>query len=164
VFFSIAQVMTAIASLLAPAAARRFGKLRAAVGSELMSLPFLVTLGAERRLDVAVSAFWLRATFMQASTPLLQSFVMEALPHNLRARSSSINNMVWNIGWAVSSTCAGIVIQHFGYAVPFYLTAGLYATAATTFFLAFRKLPEHSGEVRVTEEAKGSRGEGTLSD
>jgi hypothetical protein len=51
-----------------PAVARRFGKLRSAVGSELLSLPFLVTLGAEQRLGVAVVAFWLRASFMQAST------------------------------------------------------------------------------------------------
>ena len=165
VFFGIAQVMTACASLLAPAAARRFGKLRAAVSSELLSLPFLVTLGAERQLGIAVGAFWLRATLMQASTPLLQSFVMEALPHNLRARSTSINNMVWNVGWAVSSTCAGLVIQRLGYAVPFYLTAGLYATAATTFYIAFRKLPEHAAtEVRVSEEAKGQRGEGAVTE
>src|SRR5436309_1207274 len=80
VWFSVAQVCTAMASLSAPAVARRFGKLRTAVASELLSLPFLVTLGGERHLPVAVGAFWLRATFMQASTPLLQAFIMEVLP------------------------------------------------------------------------------------
>jgi MFS family permease len=160
-FFSIAQVFTALAALAAPAVARRFGKLRTAVASELLSLPFLVTLGGERHLGVAVGAFWLRATFMQASTPLLQAFVMEVLPHELRARSTSLNNMVWNLGWAVSATLAGVIIEHFGYAVPFYLTATLYLTAALTFYRAFRGTSETpAAELRLSEEAKGLRGDG----
>jgi MFS family permease len=163
-FFSLAQVFTAFASLLGPAVARHFGKLRTAVASELLSLPFLVTLGAERRLGIAVVAFWMRATLMQASTPLLQAFVMEALPQGLRARSTSINNLVWNVGWAASATLAGVVIQHFGYAVPFYMTAALYATAATTFYFAFRGAREVAAEPQLAEEAKGRRGEGPFTD
>jgi len=165
VWFSVAQVCTALASLAAPAVARRFGKLRTAVGSELLSLPFLVTLGGERRLGVAVGVFWLRATFMQASTPLLQAFIMEVLPQELRARSTSLMNMLWNLGWAVSATLAGAVIERFGYAVPFYLTAGLYLTAAVTFYLAFRGTRETGAvEPRLSEEAKGLRGDGPCSD
>jgi MFS family permease len=161
-FFSLAQVFTALASLLGPAVARRFGKLRTAVASELLSLPFLVTLGAESHLGTAVVAFWLRATLMQASTPLLQTFIMEALPAGLRARATSIMNLVWNVGWAVSATLAGLIIQRFGYAVPFYCTAALYAIAATTFYLAFRRTAEIPAEPRLSEEAKGQRGEGPL--
>ena len=163
-FFSIAQVFTATAALLGPALARRFGKLRTAVTSELLSLPFLVTLGAERRLGVAAASFWMRATLMQAATPLLQTFIMEAMPRALRARASSLMNLVWNIGWAVSAMLAGTVIERFGYAAPFYVTASLYLIAAITFWLAFRRLPEHGDEVRLSEEAKGLRGEGVMSD
>ncbi len=164
-YFSVAQVLTALAALAAPAVARRYGKLRTAVASELLSLPFLVTLGGERHLPVAVGAFWLRATFMQASTPLLQAFVMEVLPQDLRARSTSLNNMLWNIGWAVSATLAGVVIERFGYAVPFYLTATLYLIAAVTFYRAFRGTRESPvAEVRLSEEAKGLRGDGPASE
>jgi len=145
-FFSVAAVATALTALLAPALARRFGTLRTAVAFELLSLPFLVTLGGETRLAVAVVAFWARATLMQSSTPLLNTFVMETLPAWLRARSASFNNLVWNVGWAVSATFAGVVIERWGYALPFYLTAGLYATAATTFYLAFRRRAASPGE------------------
>jgi len=151
--------------LLGPFAARRIGKLRTAIASQLLSLPFLVTLGAERRLEIAVGAFWMRATLMQASTPLIGAFVMETLPPALRARSASFTNLVWNIGWAASATLAGLVIQHFGYAVPFYMTAVLYASAALWFFRSFRHVreigPGASDEAaRLSEEAKGLRGEG----
>src|SRR5262245_5148410 len=118
-FFSVAQVMTAIAMLLGPVIARRFGKLRTATASQLLSLPFLVTLGAEKRLEVAALAFWLRAMLMQASTPLIGAFVMETLPPALRARAASFNNLVWNAGWATSATLSGLLIVRFGYAVPF---------------------------------------------
>jgi len=146
VFFSLAAVFTALASLLGPAVARRFGKLRTAVSAQLLSLPFLVTLGAEDRLGVAVAAFWIRASLMQASTPLVQAFVMEALPPGLRARSTSLITLVWNCGWAVSATASGVIIQRFGYHLPFYITAGLYGVAATVFYLAFRGTPEGRAE------------------
>jgi MFS family permease len=159
-FFGAAQVVTAFAGLLGPLLARRFGRLRTAVGSQFLSLPFLVTLGAERHLGIAVGAFLIRATLMQASTPLVNAFIMESLPPALRARSTSVNNILWNAGWASSAILSGVLIQHFGYTLPFLITAGLYACAATVFFLSFRHLPERPGELRLSEEQKGTRGEG----
>jgi MFS family permease len=160
VFFSLAQISTAFAAMISPVLARRFGKLRTATAFELLSLPFLITLGAERRLDIAVAAFCLRATLMQASSPLIQAFIMEALPPSLRARSTSLMNMVWNIGWAGSATVSGWIIQRFGFAMPFYITATLYGTAALFFYACFRRLSEGSDRPRMAEEAKGRRGEG----
>jgi MFS family permease len=141
-FFSVAQVVTGVSSLAAPALARRFGKLRTAVWAQMLSLPFLVTLGAEHRLELAVVAFWIRATLMQATTPLINTFVMEALPSELRATATSVIVLLWNVGWALSATLAGTVIQRFGYEVPFYATATLYAFAALYFYRAFRRLPD----------------------
>jgi MFS family permease len=164
VFFSFAAVFTAIASLLGPALARRFGKLRTAVAAQALSLPFLVTLGAESRLPVAVAAFWIRASLMQAATPLFQSFVMEALPPSLRARSASLVTLVWNCGWAVSATLSGILIQRVGYHVPFYITATLYAVAATIFYRAFRNAPEGAPPQRAPESIEGRHGEGPLTE
>jgi MFS family permease len=164
-FFAVAQVLTAFAMLLGPAIARRAGKLRTAIASQLLSLPFLVTLGAEKRLGTAVAAFWLRAMFMQASTPLVNTFVMETLPPALRARAASFINLVWNIGWATSATLAGAMIQHFGYAVPFYVTAALYLSAALWFYASFRGTREiREDEPTLTEEAKGLRGEGPMTE
>jgi len=140
-FFSVAQIVTGVSSLAAPALARRFGKLRTAVWAQLLSLPFLVTLGAEYRLEVAVVAFWMRATLMQATTPLINTFVMEALPSEMRATATSVIVLLWNIGWALSATLAGTVIQRFGYEVPFYATAMLYAVAAIYFYRSFRRMP-----------------------
>ena len=144
-FFSVAALMTAFAMLIGPVLARRFGRLKTAMASQVLSLPFLVTLGAEQHLGIAVGAFWLRATLMQAATPLMMSFVMETMPPALRARSTSLMNMLWNAGWATSATLSGWIIERAGYAVPFYVTATLYASAASYFYLSFRHLPDRPG-------------------
>ena len=73
--------------------------------------------------------------------------------------------MVWNLGWAVSATMAGLIIERFGFAMPFYMTATLYAIAALTFLRAFWGTPEtNTDELRLSEEAKGRRGEGAATE
>jgi MFS family permease len=153
VFFSLAQVSTALAALIGPALSRRFGRLRTAVGSQMLSIPFLVTLGFETHLGLAVGAFWIRATLMQAAMPLLMSFIMEALPPSLRARSTSLINLCWNVGWAASATLSGVVIQSFGYATPFSVCAVLYLAATVTFWLSFRNVTEGIAEPVPAAEA-----------
>jgi len=164
VFFSFAQILTACAALVGPVLARRFGALNTATAFQLLSLPFLVTLGAEKHLAVAVGAFWFRATLMQASTPLINSLVMEAMPPDLRARAASLANLLWNGGWALSATASGILIQTFGYAVPFYVTAVLYAIASLFFFFSYRGIAADLRRAQLSEEAKGLRGEGPLTE
>ncbi len=85
---------------------------------------------------------------------------MEALPSELRATATGLISLLWNIGWAMSATLAGGVIQQFGYEVPFYATASLYAVAAVYFYLSFRGLPETHVEIRLAEEAPGPAGDG----
>jgi len=140
--FSIAAIVTALASLCSPLLARRLGTLRAAVLFELLSLPFLLTLGAETGLATAVAAYWMRTMLMNAGTPLLHSFMMGSLPSGLHARASSVITLVWNIGWAASAAGAGLLIQRWGFAMPFFLAAGLYAAASITLFLSFRSVPQ----------------------
>lgn len=164
VFFSTAQIITAAAMLLAPLAARRFGQLGTATVFQLASIPFLVTLGFERRLSIAVGAFWARAALMQGSNPLVHAFAMDTLPPALRARTTSINNTVWNVGWAVSAGAAGLVIERFGYAMPFYVTAFLYATATIYLYASFRNVKPATAHAVVPEEAKGQRGEGPFTE
>ena len=69
----------------------------------------------------------------------------------------------WNVGWAVSATLSGIIIQRVGYEVPFTITAVLYAVAASTFYLSFRGAPE-GGPRPLAEPAEGRPCEGPLAE
>ncbi len=140
-YFSVAQVITLVATLSGPLLARRYGKLQALTLLQLVSLPFLVTLGFETTLAVSVASFWLRSAFMQMSSPLLTSYAMEIIPPALRARAQAIDNMAWYLGWAISSAISGWIMAHFGFEWPYYLTALCYGVATVTFWWNFRGRP-----------------------
>jgi MFS family permease len=138
-YFSVAQVITLVATLLGPLIAQRAGKLVTVTWLQLASLPFLVTLGFEKTLWVAVLAFWGRSALMQMSSPLLNAYAMERVPAALRARAVGLDNAAWYVGWSVSSATAGWVIARFGYDYPYYFTALLYGVATVTFYFNFRR-------------------------
>jgi MFS family permease len=137
-YFSVAQVLTLAATLTGPLLARRMGKLQAVTVLQLLSLPFLVTLGVETTLAVSVAAFWLRSVFMQMSSPLVTSFAMELIPAALRARAQAIDNMCWYVGWAMSSLISGQIMARFGFEWPYYLTALCYGVLTILFWWFFR--------------------------
>jgi MFS family permease len=143
-YFSVAQVLTLAATLTGPLIARRMGKLRAVTVLQLVSLPFLVTLGFETTLGVSVLAFWLRSVFMQMSSPLVTSYAMEQIPPALRARAQAIDNMCWYVGWAASSAVSGQIMARFGFAWPYYLTAICYGASAIMFWWYFRRREQGS--------------------
>lgn len=138
-YFSVAQIITLVATLGGPLLARKVGKLKAVTVLQLVSLPFLVTLGFETTLAISVIAFWLRSAFMQMSSPLVNSFAMDEIPPALRARAQAIDNMCWYVGWAVSSAVSGQIMARFGFAWPYYLTAFCYGLATVTFWWNFRE-------------------------
>lgn len=139
-YFSVSQVATFAAVLAAPAIARRIGKVRTVALGELLSLPFLVSLGAENTLTVAVVSFWARASLMQMSSPIGSAFTMETVPQRLRATANSVTSMSWNLTWAASTAAAGFMVQRYGYAMPYYLTAACYAISAASYYLFFRRM------------------------
>lgn len=148
-YFSVSQVVTLAAVMAGPAVARRLGKVRTVALMELLSLPFLVTLGAERNLWMAVVAFWMRASLMQMASPISNSFTMETVPEDMRARANSWTMIAWNLSWTISTAASGWMMQRWGYAVPYYLTAGCYAISAVSYYLMFRRRDRASGDASV---------------
>jgi MFS family permease len=138
-YFSVSQILTLLAVLAGPAVAGRIGRVRTVTLRELLSLPFLVTLGAENRLAVAVASFWMRASLMQMASPISSSFTMETVPGELRAMANSVTTIAWNLSWTISAAASGWMMQHYGYALPYYLTAGCYAVSAVSYYLMFRQ-------------------------
>jgi predicted MFS family arabinose efflux permease len=106
---------------------------------ELLSLPFLISLGAEKILYIAVLSFWMRASLMQMSSPISSAFMMEIVPDDARATVNSIATMAWNLSWTFSTAFSGWAMQRYGYAMPYYLTAGCYAVSAVSFYLLYNK-------------------------
>ncbi|HCJ10458.1 MAG TPA: hypothetical protein DHW14_04765 [Clostridiales bacterium] len=136
--FSIGSLLTGLGALVAPLLAERWGKVRAAVGSQFLSLPFLAVMGLVPHLGVYAVASLIRGALMNLANPLITNFQMEIVPAHERATVNSLINMCWNLGWAFCGWAGGWVMQNISYTLPYGITFVLYALAVALFYRFFR--------------------------
>ena len=90
----------------------------------------------------------MRQALMNAGNPIQSAIAMEIVADKYKGLANSVNQMVFNIGWAtMGPVAAGLVIAngfYWGYAYAFTITAGLYIVSSTYYFFIFgkRKLAE----------------------
>ncbi|NME06920.1 MFS transporter [Psychrobacillus sp. BL-248-WT-3] len=138
---SLGSAMTAVAMLLGPALVKRVGKVRALVIFQLLSIPFLFITGYTNSLVIASIAFLMRQALMNAGNPIQSAIAMELVQDKYKGLANSVNQMVFNVGWASTGAIStGLVMTfgfYWGYAYTFTITGVLYLIASTYFFLVF---------------------------
>jgi MFS family permease len=137
--FAVSQALMALGVLVAPALARRTGKVNAIVAGHFATGPFLFILAAAGNPWVAATAYWGRNLAMNIISPIQGTFAMEMVPARLRGTLSGINSMAWNTTWAISSVVGGVLILALGYPRIFLISAACYAITGSVYFLAFRR-------------------------
>ncbi len=135
--FSISSALTAVGALVAPLLARRWGKVRAITASQLVSVPFLAVMGLAPWLWVYGVAALVRSALMNLANPLINNFCLEVVDSHERATVSSLIQIVWNLGWAVSGYAGGWIMQNVSYTLPYAFTLVLYSASIITFFVFF---------------------------
>ena len=138
---SLGSAMTAVAMLLGPALVKRVGKVKALVTFQLLSIPFLLITGYTNSLLIASIAFLLRQALMNAGNPIQSAIAMDLVQDKYKGLANSVNQMVFNVGWASTGAIStGIVMSfgfYWGYAYTFSITAVLYIIASTYFYIFF---------------------------
>jgi predicted MFS family arabinose efflux permease len=144
IFYCGQQLLMITGLLLAPLIAERIGKIRTVVFSQLCSIPFLIMLGFTRTLWLAVIAFLIRAAFMNMAQPLFTNFAMEQVKHDEQPFTNALLVIAWTVGWGVSASIGGALIERFSYSVPFFTTSVLYLLSTFVIFLFFSRKPQTS--------------------
>lgn len=140
------DVILIFATLISPFLVRLFGKVRSVVGSQLLSVPMLLTIAYAPYIWVATGAYWLRNALMNMSSPISGTFMMEVVPPPDRELTASLTSMVNNLGRAVSAVVGGYMMDRYGNTSPYMITALLYTAACVYYFVCFRPLdPHHFG-------------------
>ncbi|MDF2065233.1 MFS transporter [Bacillus sp. Cr_A10] len=138
---SLGSGMTAIAMLIGPALVKRVGQVRALVIFQLLSIPFLFITGYTNSLLVASMGFLLRQALMNAGNPIQSAIAMDLVHDKYKGLANSVNQMVFNIGWASTGAIStGLVMTYgayWGYAYTFTITGVLYIIASTYFYVLF---------------------------
>ncbi len=134
--FSWVAVVAGAAIAFGPVIAQRFGKVRAVVVAQALSVPLVLIIGFSPSTLLGIAAFLMRPALMQMSGPIFDAFTMEAVREENRATASSLNQMVWTLGWIISPAISGQIQVHYGWSPIIVGMAMLYAMgiAATQIF------------------------------
>jgi MFS family permease len=142
VIISLGQAATAVAMFIGPLFVKRVGEVKAVVILQLLSLPFLLLTAYTEHLWMATLGFLFRQALMNAGNPIQMSLMMSKVNDSMKGLANSINQMIFNLGWAfMGPVSTGIVVAkgpYWGYASVFTITATLYLIGSIYFYFVFK--------------------------
>ena len=139
---AVGWLLMTLGYLATPRLQARFGFVGSIVLLELLSIPFFLVLAFTHSLAFAVAGFFARGVLMNAATPLLKHFSMQAMPRDARALQNGVMSFVNGVGWAVSPRLGGWLLDRTGndYTQLICITVGLYVLAAIATWSLLRRL------------------------
>jgi len=128
---SIGWIGMALIPLAGSTLERRFGRAGSLGITLIIASAAFFGLGMLPALPISVAMFALAISFRNTMQPLFQPLVLETLPPELHNVISSVNMVLWNIGWFGSTAMGGFLLANFGFGVMMNIvTVGLVITAA----------------------------------
>jgi MFS family permease len=143
VIVALGQGATAVAFLIGPLLARKFGEVKSVLIVQFGSIPFLLITAYSTNFYLASGGYLFRQALMNASSPFLNSIKMRYVHRSLRGLASSSGEAMFNLGWFLAAPIStGLVVHYgsyFGYAYAFSITAVGYILITVLFYLFFGK-------------------------
>ena len=138
---ALGSAMTAVAMMIGPMLVKRVGKVRALVIFQFASIPFLFLTAFTGSLFFASLGFLMRQALMNAGNPITSAIAMDVVHDKYKGLANSINQTVFNLGWAVMGVPAAWFVttygSYWGYVYTFSITGGLYLIGSTYFYFVF---------------------------
>jgi MFS family permease len=152
--FAVSSVITGVATLASPLLANRWGRIRALVYTQLISIPFLLLIGFSEAFWISGIAFWVRAALMNMGNPLYSAFAMEQVSERERATVSGLMGMSWNIGWTIGPYLSGYMQEHpnIGFKPIFLITCTLYIVASILEKVFFQPMDDRQRRAALLKE------------
>ncbi len=140
----VTSIVIGLATLAAPALAKKIGLVKAIVVTQAASTVFMFATPLSSSYLVASSVYTMRAFLMNMASPLSQSMIMGLVDDDERGAASGVNAALWRLPNALS-TFIGAYLMAIGLlAFPFFLASLLYTVSIALFWYFFRKtkMPE----------------------
>jgi MFS family permease len=152
VVFAWSQLGMAIAVMLQPILAERFGRTTSIVIVQALSLPFITMLGFSPSFALVAVALFVRSALMNAANPIYAEFSMSQVREAWRPSLAAVETMVWAGGWTIAPFVSGWVRSRLGFergfAVLFIAMLVLYVIGISYTWFVLRPLEKegHTNE------------------
>lgn len=146
----ISNILIALSSIAAPAAARKLGVVRSIVLTEGLSTIFMFSTPLPSSFIASGAIYITRAFLMNVSQPLSSSLIMGMVPESERGAASGISAAFWRMPNAIGSYPGSALMKEGYLDLPFYIASFLYVISISLFWVWFKKtkMPE---ETRVQQ-------------
>lgn len=155
---SLAWLGMAFVPLLNPWWEKRFGRVWALGITLLIAAASFSGLGFAQLLAPAVMFYVIAVSFRNVMQPIFQPLVMSHVAPEHHNMISSLNMVLWNIGWFGATAISGFLQKHIGFGAIMQIVAiGVVITAATI-VLIFRHRQPISSRVSVRLDSEVTSG------
>ncbi|MFH1336011.1 MAG: MFS transporter [Candidatus Zixiibacteriota bacterium] len=137
IFFALLQVFMLGGILAGPLLSKKIGMIKTIVGTQLSSIPFMLTLAFTYRLPLAVCSFLFRGALMNMSQPIFTNFAMEKVKVEEQTLTNAFIMLSWSLSWAISANLGGRLIKVYSFTLPLLITVGLYIISSILFYFFF---------------------------
>ena len=137
VLFAVSQIFMFVGILLGPVMKKYLGMVKAVVITQIISIPFMYLLGFSHLLWIVILSFFLRATLMNMSQPLIKHFTMESVNEKFHYLANGIVSVCWRGAWILSAWFGGKIIEKFGFSYVFLATMVLYFLSSVLYYIFF---------------------------
>lgn len=137
---TVSSILIALATLVAPLLATKFGLINAIVITQITSTVFMFATPTSSSYALAGVVYSIRALLANMATPLSQSMIMGLVPEDERGTASGISGALWRLPNALS-TWIGAWLMGIGLLVePFFMAGLFYIVSIMLFWYFFRKV------------------------
>ena len=142
---AVSSMLIALATLISPFLAKKFGLIKAIVVTQIVSTFFMLLTPLSPDYALAGFVYSIRALLMNMASPLSQSMIMGLVAEDERGAASGISGALWRLPNALS-TFIGAWLMGLGLlAEPFFIAGLLYVVSIILFWHYF-------GKVKMPEE------------
>jgi predicted MFS family arabinose efflux permease len=120
--------------------ARRWGSVRAIATTQALSTVFMLALVFTRSALSAGGVYIVRASLMNMSVPLIDSYLMGIVEPDQRSFASAVNSLVWRIPNSVSTVIGGLLMASGNFDLPIFIATAFYVVAISLFYTMFRSV------------------------
>jgi predicted MFS family arabinose efflux permease len=155
VYLTVAGLIGGAMSFLAPRMVRRWGKLRTATSSQLLTVPVVLIMGFSPIFALAYAAELGRNILRGFFEPTYAAFAMEQVSSRYRATLSGFYSVTWSLGFSFGAVLTGWLQDHVNLSAAF-LVAAVFIGGSALLLRLFFPRPRDAVRSKPAQPAQAS--------